>query len=271
MLKSHMAAIEDHLVASSKIQNNTGHSLHKGTPREIFIKEFLERHLPSNVEIGTGEIIDANSTPGQGRNQFDIIIYNKNYPKLHFGGSIFGYLIESVIATVEVKSTLDYEGLEAAAIAARKSKQLTPHFFTSMMAGYIPPKILNYVVAYDGPRSIATVHGWLRKIYSSKQIPDSPLPISADERFATPSESIDAVFVLNKGFLYFDNTALGWVNAEQRVQNPTMKWVYSDCTTGSILLFFLLLNQATANIQGRWLNPTPYLSTFSASGLKFGP
>src|SRR5215831_10135236 len=114
MLKSHMDAKEDALVAISKIPANSGHPLHKGTPREAFIREFLETHLPENVAIGTGEIIDANSQPNVSRNQFDIVIYKKNYPKLDFGGGISGYLIESVIATVEVKSTLSQAELEHA-------------------------------------------------------------------------------------------------------------------------------------------------------------
>ena len=34
----------------------SAHSLHKGTPREVFIREFLGEHLPLELEIGTGEI-----------------------------------------------------------------------------------------------------------------------------------------------------------------------------------------------------------------------
>ena len=64
MLKSHMDAIENHLVAISKIPANSGHTLHRGTPREAFIKEFLEKHLNANVAVGTGEIIDASNNVG---------------------------------------------------------------------------------------------------------------------------------------------------------------------------------------------------------------
>lgn len=75
MLKAHMNAIENHLLAISSIPANSGHSLHKGTPREAFIKEFLELQLSETVSSGTGEIIDSNSKPGESRNQFDIVIY----------------------------------------------------------------------------------------------------------------------------------------------------------------------------------------------------
>jgi len=101
-----MDAVENHLVQISRIPANAGHTLHRGTPREAFIKEFLENHLSANVAIGTGEIIDANSQPRAPRNQFDIVIYKNNYPKLDFGGGINGFMIESVVATIEVKRFL---------------------------------------------------------------------------------------------------------------------------------------------------------------------
>jgi len=66
-------AKENALISISRIPANSGHSLHKGTPREAFIREFLQSHLPENVAIGTGEIIDASSQPRAQRNQFDIV------------------------------------------------------------------------------------------------------------------------------------------------------------------------------------------------------
>jgi hypothetical protein len=106
VLEAHMANVERTLVAQSGIQSVAGHSLHKGTPREIFIREFLQNHLPANLAIGTGEIIDSESIPGAPRNQFDIVVYRRSFPKLHLGGGIDAFLIESVVATIEVKSTL---------------------------------------------------------------------------------------------------------------------------------------------------------------------
>ena len=90
MLTAHMNAVENHLLAISKIPANSGHSLHKGTPREAFIREFLESHLNTTVSIGSGEIIDSKSAPNEKRNQFDIVIYKRNYPRLDFGGGING-------------------------------------------------------------------------------------------------------------------------------------------------------------------------------------
>lgn len=182
MLKSHMNAVEQHLLSISKIPANSGYSLHKGTPREAFIKEYLEGHLPSNVAIGTGEIIDANSKPGQRRNQYDIVVYKRSYPKLDFGGGISGFLVESVVATIEVKSNLTQPEFGNASLAAFNAKSLTPNTVSSFSTGYIPPAILNYVVAYDGPASMATVHGWVAGEYAKHGIPNNPLPTDANNR-----------------------------------------------------------------------------------------
>ena len=182
MLKAHMDAVESHLVSISRVPENSGHSLHKGTPREAFIREFLDGHLPSNVEIGTGEIIDSKSAPKQRRNQFDIVVHRRNYPKLDFGGGIKGFLIESVIATIEVKSNLTVEAFSDATRAARSAKQLIPNLTTSFQSGYIPPMILNYIVAYDGPASMKTVHGWVAQVYPRLGILQNQLPSGDEQR-----------------------------------------------------------------------------------------
>lgn len=262
MLKAHMDALEQQLLATSKIPANSGHSLHKGTPRESFIKSYLENHLPSNVAIGTGEIIDANSKPGQTRNQYDIVIFKRSYPKLDFGGGISGFLAESVIATIEVKSTLDIAGFKAAARAARNAKMLTQNVTQSFQVGYVPPAIINIIVAYDGPASMQTVHSWVASVYSAESIPQTALPANPAERIRKCADAIDAVLILGKGFLYFDNLPVGLVSEGQLQGNPGVNWVLSDSTAGNLLLLFLILQQATANIEGKWLNVVPYLSTF---------
>jgi hypothetical protein len=270
MLKSHMDAVERHLLAISQVPANSGHNLHKGTPREAFIREYLEGHLPSNVAIGTGEIIDANSTPGQSRNQYDIVIFKRSYPKLDFGGGVSGFLIESVIATIEVKSVLTQAEFGNAAKAAYNAKRLAPNTVSSFSTGYIPPCVLNYVVAYDGPASMKTVHGWIGTEYNKIGIAPAPLPQDRDARILTPGEAIDGVFVLGKGFLYLDNQPLGFIDDTKRQANPTLKWVFADASAGTLLLLFMLIQQATANIEGRWLKALPYLSTFSIAGPQWG-
>lgn len=270
MLKTHMDCIEEVLVAKSSIQESTGHSLHKGTPREAFISEFLQSHLAEHVAIGTGEIIDAASQPRAPRNQYDIVIYKKNYPKLDFGGGINGFFIESVIATIEVKSTLTEKDLSQAIKAANNSKQLKPSLTNYMRAGFIPPKILNFVIAYKGPKKVETILKWITKIHKKMKISNPALSLNESERERTPSTSLDGVFILRKGFIQFDNNHLALVSPSTRAANANAQWTLSNTEDGNLLLFFLLLTTATLNLDGRFLNPIPYVSAATIANLQMG-
>lgn len=269
MLKDHISAVENSLLHISKIPANAGHSLHKGTPREAFIKQFLQTHLSERVAIGTGEIIDAHSKSGESRNQFDIVIYKRDYPKLDFGGGINGFLAESVVATIEVKSVLDKDAMRQSIAAARNAKKLQRNLFTSFSTGYIPPSIVNYVVSYDGPVNIDTVYNWIPAIYAEESIISPKLSLNVETRLATPSSSIDAVFLLGKGFIYFDNVPSGFANENVWLDYPDMHWVVGNSVDTNLLLLFVFLTQAASGIQGAWLNPAAYLSSFQVDNLMY--
>lgn len=252
MLKSHMDAVENSLVHISQIPANSGHTLHRGTPREAFIKEFLQGHLSANVAIGTGEIIDATSQPRGPRNQFDIVVYKNNYPKLDFGGGVTGFLIESVIATIEVKSLLDQAAINQSVTAAHNAKQLNPSVTFSFSSGWIPPRVLNYVVAYTGPAQMGTVHTWIQNAHTTLSI---PMPTwNPANRTTVPGTALDGVFVLQKGFIKLDNTPM-----TLNTTNHPGTHITSDSTSGNLLALFLALQEACNNIQGAFLNPIPYV------------
>jgi hypothetical protein len=249
MLKSHMDAVESSLIHISQIPANAGHTLHRGTPREAFIKKFLEGYLSANVAIGTGEIIDANSQPRAQRNQFDIVIYKNNYPKLDFGGGINGFMIESVVATIEVKSVLDQSAIDQSMKAAHAAKSLTPNINRSFSTGWVPPRVLNFVVAYQGPRQMATVHGWILNAHSTQSI---PLPSwNQSNRIAVPGTALDGVFLLQKGFIKLDNSPMT-LNSQQPPLPGTH--IVCDSSSGNLLMLFLALQEACDNVQGAWLN-----------------
>jgi hypothetical protein len=270
MLKAHLDAVEAALLATSRIPANTGHSLHKGTPREAFIKEFLEGHLSERVAVGTGEIIDCHSSPNPPstaqRHQYDIVLYKRDYPRLEIGGGIFAFLAESVVATIEVKSTLDSDELKKSIRAARSAKQLTRNVETCFRVGFQPPSILSYVVAYEGPAKMTTVHGWVNPIHTELGISPPTLPMGR-ARLGHSSPSIDGVFVLGKGFLVFDNVPSGFASDQNRQMSPGALWQLADHPSASLLYLFLLLTTAVSGISGSWLNPLPYLSNFRVANL----
>ncbi len=269
MLKSHLDAVENSLLAISKIPAGSGHPLHKGTPREAFVREFLETHLGERVAVGSGEIIDANSQTGQPRNQIDIVLYRREYPKLVFGGGINGYLAESVVATIEVKSVLTKEALQRAIETAQILKRLERNIVQVFTSGYQPPSILTYVVAYDGPETMKTLHSWIAQIDTSLGITYPQMGTTPDARMKVASPTLDAIFILGKGFIYYDNAPAGLlIPDEARAHFTNLKWVGVDMSNGSLLFLFVFLTMAVSGLSSLLVNPVPYISSLRVPGDK---
>jgi hypothetical protein len=226
--------------------------------------------LSERVAVGTGEIIDANSKPREQRNQIDIVIYKREYPRLDFGGRINGFLAESVVATIEVKSLLDKDELRKTARAAKAIKALSRNVVSSFSAGYQPPSILSYVVAYDGPASMETIFGWLPDINATEGIVYPELPVSDDGRLRIASPSLDAIFLLGKGFIHFGNTQVGFFHGKALEQDSGAKWAIANTPRGSLLLLFLFRTSAVSGMTGAWLDPMPYLKSFSVQNCLIG-
>jgi hypothetical protein len=216
-------------------------------------------HLSEKLRVGTGEIIDANSEPRQPRNQFDIVIYKADYPRIDLGGGINAFLSESVVATIEVKSVLTEVELDRAIANATAAKRLARNLVTSFHAGYVPPGILSYVVAYDGPAQIQTVYGWLKRSEQQRGLNQNNLPDPQQGRHSVLSESVEGVFLLGRGTIVFDNAPVSLVNDEVRQRIPDGKYQVLPQNSGNLLWLFLLLTSASSNSTAQWANLVPYL------------
>lgn len=93
------------------------HTVMNGSAREMLVAQFLRPFLPSYVGIGSGEIINH---LGQRSRQVDVILYLKDNipPALLPDGYTGIFPWESVIATIEVKSTLNSEEAVASLLNA---------------------------------------------------------------------------------------------------------------------------------------------------------
>ncbi|MGF6226203.1 hypothetical protein QFZ27_000158 [Inquilinus ginsengisoli] len=270
LLKSHLDAVERQLLATSQIPANSGHTLHRGTPREAFIKQFLTGHLSAKLAVGTGEIIDANSTPRQQRNQFDIVVYNSEYPKIDFGGGISAFLAESVIAIIEVKSLLTAAEIDTATKSAARAKRLQRNLLSSFSMGWVPPGIISILVSYNGPAQISTVQSWLLAAEAAQGLNRALLPPTRDERSRIMCESIDAVICLGMGTIVFDVFPISFVTDEGRATYPQSKRMTTQSPEGNLLWLFLLLTQAASNVSAQWPNLAAYLQNTPMQG-KFVP
>jgi len=89
----------------------TTHGGITGNAREAVIRQVLGRFVPSGYEIGSGQVVDCN---GNTSRQVDIVISRRDVPAfVRFDGSKL-FTVEGVIATMEVKSSLNSKTLTEA-------------------------------------------------------------------------------------------------------------------------------------------------------------
>lgn len=101
-----------------------------GSAREEIIRQVLFKILPPQFEIGTGEIIDSG---GARSKQIDIVIARKDFPALALPSGAKIFLIESVLATIEVKSTLTKQSLHEALDNCASVARLIPNVVAGTM------------------------------------------------------------------------------------------------------------------------------------------
>jgi hypothetical protein len=260
MLQQHFDHIEKVLLAQYNHSSALGHPVDKGTARELFIKEFLRTHVGENVGIGSGEIIDARSQAGEKRHQHDVVIYRKDYPKLHYADGVEVFLVESVIATIEIKSILDEEGLRQAIRAAYALKNLERNIDWIMVHG-AKPVIRSYVFGFTGPAKMTTVSSWFSTIHQSLGIRPPEMGTTMSERIGVPSPALDGVILLGKGVLHVDNATLVPKGHSDNVdvKDPKARFFVNEWEKGNLQILFLWLTDAISQIHISRLNYGPYL------------
>lgn len=225
MILSHTNAIEKILVAQGTAAQNAGHPNLRGGPREWFIRDFLQNHLPGSLEIGQGELIDEDSRPappkGSYRPQVDIVIYRRDLPKISYSRDNAAFLAEGVVGTIESKSVLTKDDLENTCRASliHKSLKRSP---TLHSLGQGPPSIQSYLVAYDGPQNISTVANWLPEISGSLGAP--------------PESLVDLVVVLGKGVIWHSST---YKDVSPLIPPATVRWGYFEQNEKNLFMLFM--------------------------------
>jgi hypothetical protein len=153
----------------------TGSTL-KGNLREGFVRSFLQKALPGNLDIGAGEIVDTKS---QRSGQLDVVISRRDSPRLSLHGAEANlYLAESVFAAVEVKSELTLEETRGSVRLLKTVATLQTKVEAGIQFGPFLQRPIRAVFAYRG----------------------SPLD-SVVGILAEPGNSgvVDLVYVLNRG------------------------------------------------------------------------
>jgi hypothetical protein len=236
MLAHHLNAIEDVLLAQGKVAAKAGHPNLIGGPKEWFIRDFLNDHLPATVKIGQGEIIDSHSkvnSSSSTQNQIDIVLYNHNFPKIAYSKFDSAFLKESVVTTIEIKSKIDKGKLRESCKASINLKNRKYDQEPDPNRKYEPvgqminmnlPIVTSYVVAYDAVSQFSTVANWLPKLNSELKV--------------MPEDLIDMMIVLGKGTVW---RLKSFPQLGQRLQqqHPSAAWAYIEQEDKNLLLLFL--------------------------------
>lgn len=159
-----------------------------GNVREFVIKSVLKRFLPDAVTIGAGQAFDVN---GNMSRQIDIIIADNRFPVLRSADGCNLYPIESVIATLEIKSCIDsFDGLSESmanchsilqlACQWRSSHEIAREISSGRADGsrirlyrkfgfsVIPS---TYVFSFSGTSVVDSLRSWVQSYYADAKFP----------------------------------------------------------------------------------------------------
>jgi hypothetical protein len=98
-----MRAMADEVTKQLDLAKRIDHPGESGRARERILTSFIHRLVPSTFSVDTGFVVDA---VGGLSKQVDIVIYRNDYAPVFEIGAVKHFLVESVIAVLEVKAAI---------------------------------------------------------------------------------------------------------------------------------------------------------------------
>lgn len=194
-LNPNFAAAVQSFGAEMLVTQNISHRPGKGTTREDVLRKYFKERLPSRYSVGTGEIVDLF---GRTSPQMDLMFFDSSRD-FSFSTSSFDVLpAEAVLATVEVKSTLNSGQIAKCIESAKRLRELKP--FGKRLAG---ADINEEDSTNRGARYFHAVFAYETNLGADDWMANE------FRRFAAKnpkgSHLIDCVYVLNRGYLSLSN------------------------------------------------------------------
>lgn len=104
MLRDAIIAATENMARLYELSGGVAHDGEKGAFREFFLAELIRPFVPKHFGVGSGVIVDAY---GHQSKQSDVVIYDHRLmPPILLSGDRGVFPIDSVLAVVDVKSTL---------------------------------------------------------------------------------------------------------------------------------------------------------------------
>lgn len=154
----------DRVVALAHLQKRIPHPALKGRFRELLVDGILEPWLPATVHCATGTVVSFHNS-FRNKTQDDILLIDRSVSpsvlmKPHVQEGV--YMRNSVLARIEVKSTLDVNGYRGFAESCAEYRQLGLDLDDERAAaGIIDMKELNFLFAFESAVSADTLRSWL--------------------------------------------------------------------------------------------------------------
>jgi hypothetical protein len=147
--QSRVEAVARRIRADFEASVNTKHRGSRGTEREEIFGNFLSLYLPGTVQvIHNAEIITASKEVSP---QCDVVIADKNTPRLQDLQSHHIVPVECVYGVIEIKSRLTGSELMDACNKIADIKGLPRLAYAEASTGNVPP-IFGLIFGYDGIR-----------------------------------------------------------------------------------------------------------------------
>jgi len=200
---------------------------YKGYEREGEVSKFLAEYLPKRFSLGQGFVSDMNIRLSQ---QQDIVIYDAlNCPILCPGTTSQIFPVESVYATIEVKSKLTKAELESAISCLQSVKILravggyTKKATTAtVVVSPAPPPPLGAIFAFESDSELSTLKKNLEKLQSKMN----------------PSQWINLIYIHDKGVLFYGSTQKITL---QNCPDQSSKLEILDREEDSLFYFYIVL------------------------------
>lgn len=202
------------VINQSQNESLIGHSVIKGRNREILVNNMLKPWLPPYVKCGTGSIIDAFQNE-LATTQDDVILYDTTLapPITHSEFQTEGlFLYESVLARIEVKSTLNVEGIRQFLASSYNIAKL------KISVNVNSTGTINFLFAYNSDLLTAPKNEIIRflKCYEQFISPKSILD-NLPQFQSNTSGLISVICIVNKGLwkLHYINGEIVWAKLDE--------------------------------------------------------
>jgi hypothetical protein len=249
---------------------------------EAFVRAVLEPFLPENYGIGAGRVVDAY---GNCSDYLEIIVYNRDFPRIGMRGTHSAFLYESVLAAFSIRAKFIrktfFESLNACASLARLATNVDKAALIKLAAKNGLKAGPNKTFVHQDPlrtarfeligRPPAFVFGFSGFKYSYRQLQENIelwLESRVNSGTPTPMKCLPAVIATQGCF--------AWRNAAPlALSNREMLGVGTDDAPVRLIvlqLLYLLNRRLQITVDGYGLKPSlnAYLSHFSAPKFEVG-